>query len=87
LSKNNVKIFVSYAHRNKAATTSFLEKLMDVCAPSKRYNFSFWRDNEIVLGEKWNSQIINALDESDVGLLMISPAFLSSIVSQLKNEL
>jgi len=57
---------------------SFLEKLFDVLAPSKRFEYSLWRDSSIEVGVSWEAQIELAINQCDFGLLLISPAFLAS---------
>ncbi len=76
--KNKITFFVSYAHRNKSLVNGFLEKLSDVLAPSKKYDYILWKDTGLVLGDDWEAQIIKARDKCDFGLLLISPAFLAS---------
>ncbi len=76
--RKKVSFFVSYAHRNKALTSSFLAKLSDVLAPSRRFDYSLWHDCGIEAGSDWEEQIQQAIDECDFGLLLISPAFLAS---------
>lgn len=76
--KKNVTFFVSYAHRNKLLVNGFLEKLSDVLTPSKKHEYTLWKDTGLVIGEDWETQIIEARDKCDFGLLLISPAFLAS---------
>ncbi|SOD19113.1 toll/interleukin-1 receptor domain-containing protein [Nitrosomonas ureae] len=76
--KKKVTFFVSYAHRNKSLANDFLEKLNDALAPSKKHDYSLWKDTSLVIGEDWEAQIIEARDKCDFGLLLISPAFLAS---------
>lgn len=76
--RKKVKFFVSYAHRNKMLVNSFLEKLNDVLAPSRKHDYALWNDSGLVIGEEWEKQIIEARDSCDFGLLLISPAFLAS---------
>jgi len=76
--KRKVNFFVSYAHRNKNLVNGFLEKLDDVLTPSKKHDYSLWKDSGLVLGEDWEAQIIEARDKCDFGLLLVSPAFLAS---------
>ncbi len=76
--RKKVTFFVSYAHRNRALAESFLDKLIDVLAPSKRYAYVLWRDSGLILGEDWETRIAEAIDRCDFGLLLISPAFLAS---------
>jgi hypothetical protein len=37
-----------------------------------------WNDQAILVGEKWEQQIMRSITESDIGLLLVSPAFLTS---------
>lgn len=76
--KKKIKYFVSYARRNSALTQNFMERLDDVLAPSKRFEYSRWQDNDLILGEDWEAQIILAIENCTFGLLLISPAFLAS---------
>lgn len=76
--KKKVQFFVSYAHRNTSLVNGFLKKLGDVLAPSKKHDYSLWKDTGLVLGEDWEAQIIAARNKCDFGLLLISPAFLAS---------
>jgi hypothetical protein len=78
LEKKRIKFFVSYAHRNNKLATEFVECLQEVLTPSKSYSYDYWKDKELTVGEKWDEQIQEAIDSCDIGLLLISPAFLSS---------
>ena len=84
--RKKISFFVSYAHRNQQLANGFIEKLKDVLAPSKRYEYALWKDDALVIGESWKTQIIKAIDECGFGLLLISPAFLASEFIT-KNEL
>lgn len=46
--------------------------------PSKAHEYRLWKDSAIVLGDKWKQQILDARDRCAFGLLLVSPAFLSS---------
>jgi len=76
--KQKIQFFVSYAHRNSNLTQNFIERLSDVLAPSKRFEYALWKDTKLVLGEDWKIQIAEAIENCDFGLLLISPAFLAS---------
>ena len=78
MSKKQVSVFVSYAHRNKKLAVEFLDQLEELLLPSKDYQFDLWFDNYIDVGEKWREQILDSLDKADTGLLLVSPAFLAS---------
>lgn len=76
--KKKIKIFVSYARANKDLAKKFLEKFREQVAPAKKYEYIFWGDTEILVGEKWHNEIQEALKECNLGLLLVSPAFLGS---------
>lgn len=73
-----IKYFVSYAHHNKKIVADFLDRLSDVLAPSKTYQYIRWIDHDLMIGEDWEEQILEAIKECDIGMLLISPAFLAS---------
>ena len=76
--KKKITVFVSYARANRNLATRFLKTFKEQVAPSKQYSYKFWRDNDILVGEKWHEEIQVALGQCDVGLVLISPAFLGS---------
>jgi len=73
-----VRFFVSYAHQNQALASQLLDKLQQVLAPSKRFEYQLWSDHQLRVGEDWQQQIAKARDACDFGLLLVSPAFLAS---------
>lgn len=76
--KKEIKFFVSYAHSNKDLAESFLEKLREMLAPSKKHEYVIWRDTGLEVGGEWEKQILEAIDNCDFGLLLVSPGFLAS---------
>lgn len=76
--RKRVEFFVSYAHRNQQLAESFIDELMDMLRPSKAYEYVKWMDSAIVVGDQWQKQILDARDRCTFGLLLVSPAFLSS---------
>ncbi|MEO8327600.1 MAG: toll/interleukin-1 receptor domain-containing protein [Nitrospirota bacterium] len=76
--KKKITVFISYARANRDLVARFLKKFKEQAAPSKQYHYTFWRDNDILVGEKWHEEIQHALGECDVGLVLLSPAFLGS---------
>jgi hypothetical protein len=76
--RKKIKIFVSYARANRDLATRFLEKYREQVGPSKSYKYIFWRDAGILVGERWHDEIQGALKGCDLGLLLVSPAFLGS---------
>jgi hypothetical protein len=76
--KRKVKIFVSYARSNKDLASKFLEKYKEQVSASKSFDYHFWQDKNILVGEEWHEAICQALEKCKIGLLLISPAFLGS---------
>lgn len=76
--KRRIEFFVSYAHRNQHLAESLVDELMDILRPSKAYEYVKWMDSAIVVGDQWQKQILDARDRCTFGLLLVSPAFLSS---------
>ncbi len=76
--KIQIKVFVSYARANRDLATRFLQKFKEQASPSKQYQYVFWRDADILVGEKWHDEIQGALAQCDVGFVLVSPAFLGS---------
>ena len=78
MSRQEVRIFVSYSHRNRDGAARFLEAFEEYCRCSKTYAYRFWKDTELKIGERWEEAIRQNLTKSHCGLLLISPALLSS---------
>jgi hypothetical protein len=73
-----INIFVSYARSNERLANDLILKLEDELQASRRYEYSLWNDSMISVGADWHNEIVAARDICDVGLLLISPAFLTS---------
>ena len=68
-------IFISYSHTDKC----FLEELTVFLRPLKyRVYLDIWEDTKIKVGQHWRAEIENALRQSIIGILLISPDFLAS---------
>lgn len=76
--RTKINFFVSYAHADDAYADPFLELLSSMLKPSKTYDFSLWRDTNILPGEDWHGEINKALEQCKMGLLLVSPHFLGS---------
>ncbi len=75
--KRDVKIFVSYSHRNKSVL-KLIDLLMDHFKAANKYNIKLWIDKNLQIGGLWESEIKDEIDNCDLALLMLSPSFLSS---------
>ena len=73
-----VKIFISYAHEDKELLELLKQHLKGHLIRHQHYEFQIWDDNEIAVGQDWESQINTAIDESSVCILLISSFFASS---------
>ena len=76
--RQTITFFVSYAHDDNPHATTFLKRLTEQLRPSKRYEYTFWRDSDILVGERWHETILQALDACQLGLCLASPSFLAS---------
>ncbi len=69
------KIFISYSHRDE-------ELMQQVYKHLKVYEFddslSIWRDEDIRIGEDFEQKIKEAIDKTDIAILLISTDFLVS---------
>lgn len=74
-----VRMFLSFAKRDAAVAGRLWELLAEATGVDQVYRFQLWRfDEAILVGEDWDAQIRDALAVSELGLLAVSNAFLSS---------
>jgi hypothetical protein len=67
------KVFVSYSHLDK-------DYLTDIQRHFKPFldQIDFWDDSKIKPGQKWKEEIIKAINETKVAILLVSTDFLGS---------
>lgn len=71
-----LKIFITYAHKNKKAKDNLIECLAVI---KNEGLISIWHDNEILPGDKWRDEIFSThLPDSDILLYLVSRASLAS---------
>lgn len=68
------KIFISYSHIDKK-WKELLVKHLDICFAA---DFKFWEDTQIKVGDKWESKILEEINNADAAILLISADFLTS---------
>ena len=73
-----VRYFVSYAHDDETAAADLLKRLSHCLGTSPSVAFHRWQDKDIILGQDWHKEIQQAIQNCHFGLLLVSPAFLSS---------
>ena len=72
------RVFVSYAHEDRAWRDAFRQMLGPAL---ERYGVELWADDHIRSGDRWERVIGDALEGADLGLLLVTPAFLMSSFS------
>jgi TIR domain len=71
-----IRVFVSYAHKDER----FRRALDEHLAPLKQKGWvEVWHDREIVAGEEFEDVITEQLEKAKLILLLVSPAFVSSV--------
>jgi hypothetical protein len=72
---SEAKIFLSYHHKDKR----WLDILRIHLLPLTRSRvLSFWDDTKIKSGEDWQNQLLTAISEAEVAVLLVSPDYLAS---------
>ncbi len=75
MSSQPLSVFISYSHRDE----TLKQELEDHLALLKRQGkINPWQDRQIEAGTEWNDQILTALDNADIILLLVSPRFMNS---------
>jgi hypothetical protein len=70
-----VEIFLSYSHEDEY----FRDKLVRYLSPLKRQGvISVWHDRDITMGQEWQGQIDEHLENAQIILLLVSADYLSS---------
>src|SRR5262245_41912601 len=69
------QIFISYAHEDRV----WLEEFLKILQPVQDQGLvKVWSDREIDAGEDWRGAIRSALEDARIGILLVTPDFLSS---------
>ncbi|HTI70514.1 MAG TPA: TIR domain-containing protein [Candidatus Limnocylindria bacterium] len=76
--KRLVRVFISYSHQNKLIAISLIEALKTHFKSSKSYIMEFWIDQDLMVGDDWDSTIQKAIANSDFGLFLVSSDLLAS---------
>lgn len=80
--KQPVLVFISYAHLDNESEDRkerWLDRLLEHLAPlSRGGQIETWSDQQIEIGDLWDSKIKDALNNAKIIILLISPSFLAS---------
>ena len=70
-----LKLFYSYAHEDEELRDALAQHLSTL---KRQGVISAWHDREISAGEEWRGAINDQLEDAQIVLLLISPAFIAS---------
>ncbi len=70
-----MQAFISYAHDDHRAFADFRACLTPV---ARAFNFDIWADKRLRPGHYWNQKIADAINASDVHILLMSISFFNS---------
>ena len=76
--KLNIRVFISYAHKDKDYFEVFMDTLNLNMKISTKYDYKIWDDRSIHVGSLWDKEIKHKLETSDLALLLVSDNFLAS---------
>ena len=71
-----IRVFVSYRH--KAEDAGYMAEILDFLSGLHKEGIEFWTDQELRLGDRWDTKIKQSLAESDIALVLVSQAYLDS---------
>ncbi|HFB99509.1 MAG TPA: toll/interleukin-1 receptor domain-containing protein [Phaeodactylibacter sp.] len=69
------KVFISYAHRDESYKDELKTHLKSL---ERRAKIKIWDDRAIDAGDEWHDEIMNALEDADIILMLISNYFIDS---------
>jgi CHASE2 domain-containing sensor protein len=71
-----IGVFVSYRH--KAEDAGYMAEILDFLSGLRKEGIEFWTDQELHLGDRWDTKIKQSLAKSDIALVLVSQAYLDS---------
>lgn len=72
------KVFISYSSDERNLRNNFEKRLNKAFVNSKNSFDTIWSDKEIATSKDWKQEIQKALQQSNIGVLLVSTSFLSS---------
>lgn len=76
--KKEIKVFICYAHNDSKFFEVFTKQVIIHLNVSHHYRFTNFDDRNILVGDDWNAKIKNKIEESNLGILLLSASFLDS---------
>lgn len=73
-----IKIFISYAHKDDAYFRLFKEGIESHSKSSKKIKWKIWCDKKISIGSLWHNVIQDEINTCDAAILLVSANFLCS---------
>ena len=71
-----IRVFVSYRH--KAEDAGYMAEILDFLSGLRKEGIEFWTDQELLIGDRWDTKIKQSLAKSDIALVLVSQAYLDS---------
>ena len=78
MSKQQIKVFISYAHDDEPYFKVFAKTLKTQLKSKSNYEYVVWDDNQIHIGSLWDDEINQKIANSNLAILCISDSFLAS---------
>lgn len=76
--KPQLRVFISYAHNDKAFSNIIIDGLRRNTKNSKNFIWEIWDDSKIGVGTVWDKEIQDNVQKADVAILLVSSSFLAS---------
>lgn len=73
-----VRLFLSWCRRDKAHKEALLHELRPALRLFTDLDVEWWGDDRLMIGEEFTPAIVDRIDESDFGLLLVSTHYLVS---------
>ena len=66
-----IRLFISYAHKNEAFFKDFTARLKEVTQSTEHFNWTIWDDRDIHVGTIWDDTIQKNIQNCNVTSLII----------------
>ena len=76
--EDKIKVFISYSHDDDKKWLSLLLKHFEAASNTFSSKIEVWHDEQIMVGERWDSEIKNHIETANIAILLISTSYLAS---------